>query len=56
LFDLSNYDRGVPGRQYDVAPDGQHFLLVKVGSAADPSRIVVVENWTDELKHRVPRH
>jgi Tol biopolymer transport system component/predicted Ser/Thr protein kinase len=41
---------------YDVSPDGQRFLMLKpVGSAeAAPTQIVVVQNWFEELKQKVP--
>ena len=45
------------GRTYDVAPDGQRFLMIKDASAdrATPSvPINVVVHWTEELKARVP--
>ena len=45
---------GIPS--YDVAPDGQRFIVVTsptdVGS---PARLDVVINWTEELKRRAPR-
>jgi serine/threonine-protein kinase len=43
------------GRTYDVSPDGQRFLMIKPSpeSAAIRPRIVVVDNWTEELKRRV---
>ncbi len=48
---------GNPGRTYDIAPDGQRFLMVKQagtgGSNSAPS-IVVVLNWAEELRQRVP--
>ena len=49
---------GPAGRAYDIAPDGQHFLMIKEGSGsgetAAPTSIVVVEHWFEELKARVP--
>jgi eukaryotic-like serine/threonine-protein kinase len=41
---------------YDVSPDGQHFLMVKPieEAQAAPTQINVVLNWTEELKQRVP--
>jgi len=41
---------------YDVSPDGQHFLMLKPAEAAEgaPSQINVVLNWFEELKRRVP--
>ena len=50
-------------RTYDLAPDGERFLMVKEGAATaddadDPfaglERIHVVLNWTQELLERVP--
>ena len=42
---------------YDVAPDGQRFLMVKAvgqnGDTAAPD-IIWVQNWFEELKERVP--
>ena len=53
LFDLTGY-----GRDWDVASDGQRFLLIKEraasGDTAAPPQIVIVQNWLDELAERVP--
>jgi serine/threonine-protein kinase len=49
----------LPPRRYDVSPDGQRFLLMRQpgggasGAAAAP-QIIVVTNWVEELKQRVP--
>jgi serine/threonine-protein kinase len=44
------------GRNYDVSPDGQRFLMLKVSiaAAAPPARFIVVEDWFDELRRLVP--
>jgi Tol biopolymer transport system component len=42
--------KAFPGFQYDVAPDGKHFLLNNWLSEASAEPIVVVTNWTAELK------
>jgi hypothetical protein len=42
---------------YDVTPDGHRFLMMKESTAGDPSHppnMVVVLNWHEELKRRVP--
>jgi hypothetical protein len=52
---LSNPDPGV--RSYDVAHDGR-FLMIQpqgAGAAGRASSIVVVQNWTEELKRRLPK-
>jgi hypothetical protein len=46
---------GLLARSYDVAQDGR-FVMIQPSSAlttAAPASIVVVENWTEELKQRV---
>ncbi len=58
LFDAP-YFSAVNMRSYDATPDGRRFLFIKdtAGAAAtdapSPS-IVVVQNWTEELKRLVP--
>jgi hypothetical protein len=47
----------VPGGgrpQYDVWPDGQSFVMIRVADP-DAARIHVVLNWVEELKQKVPR-
>jgi Tol biopolymer transport system component len=40
---------------YDVAPDGQHFLMIKDKESPASSReLGLVIHWTDELKRRAP--
>ena len=44
-------------RNYDVSPDGRRFLMIKgaaTDAAAPATQIVVVLNWFEELKERVP--
>jgi serine/threonine-protein kinase len=46
------------GRSYDVAADGQQFLLIKEGGIdgiVAPPSIIVVQNWVQELERLVPR-
>jgi serine/threonine-protein kinase len=46
----------VPGRSYDVSPDGRRFLLLK--SSEEPlrqTRLNVVTNWFEEVKRKAPR-
>ena len=45
---------GIPA--YDVAPDGQHFIMVTSTSDVEsPSRLDVVVNWVEDLRRRAPR-
>jgi serine/threonine-protein kinase len=45
-------------RNYDVSPDGRRFLMIKDnvagGQPSTPANIVVVLNWSEELKQRLP--
>jgi serine/threonine-protein kinase len=46
-----------PAPFYDVSPDGQRFLMVKPPeqtASSSLTQIVVVLNWTEELKRLVP--
>jgi serine/threonine-protein kinase len=51
---------GISGRSYDVSPDGKRFLMIKDASALNPQStaaapsLVVVLNWAEELKARLP--
>ena len=46
------------GRMYDVSADGQRFLMIKDSSGADERplspRMILVQNWFEELKRLVP--
>jgi len=40
---------------YDVAPDGQHFIMIKEKEASSGSKeLAIVLHWTDELKGLAP--
>ena len=44
-------------RMFDVASDGRFLMLKAGGGDADrgtPDSLIVVQNWTEELKRRVP--
>jgi Tol biopolymer transport system component len=49
---------GSPRPQYDVAADGQRLLMLTTRSSADSSparpRIVIVQDWFEELRRLVP--
>ena len=45
------------GRSYEIAPDGQRFLMIKEGGpgqTAAPASLIVVQHWLEELKRLVP--
>ena len=57
LFDSKSYVAGA-SRSYDVSRDGRRFLMMKTAPSSDRTstapRIVVVQNWFEELKARAP--
>jgi Tol biopolymer transport system component len=51
------YFTALNGRTYDISPDGQRFLMVKAAgepAASSFPKVVVIENWFEELQRRVP--
>ena len=45
------------GRNYDIDPNGQRFLMIKPAETAEValgSQVILVENWFEELKRLVP--
>jgi Tol biopolymer transport system component len=57
LFDGPYYIRTADlSRHYDVTADGQRFLMIRdTPTNSMPVRIVLVQNFAEELKARVPR-
>jgi len=47
------FDLGMKGRNFDISPDGQRFLMIKEDQQ-EGAQINVVLNWFEELKERVP--
>jgi len=47
---------GAPGRTYDIAPDGERFLMIKDSGSDETSstEFILVQNWFEELKRLVP--
>ena len=44
LFSERLYVRNATRRQYDVAPDGQRFIMIRPVRAGSPSRLILVRN------------
>ena len=42
------------GRMYDVAPDGQRFVMIR-GETDAAVHVVIVFNFLEELKHQMAR-
>ena len=63
LFSLTGYAvgaGGAAGRRFDVAPNGNRFIMRKVVAATETgddapfNGLIFVENWFEELTARVP--
>jgi hypothetical protein len=56
LFSASGYFVSAWAQAYDVTPDGQRFLMLRIGSAARgaaPVSLVLVEKFLTELRQRL---
>ena len=57
LFE-GNYYFGLRGRNYDIAQDGQRFLMIEEGGGSEETaasaQIIVAQNWFEALKRLVP--
>jgi eukaryotic-like serine/threonine-protein kinase len=55
LFEAPYASVAVRVPNYDVSPDGQRFLMIKVSEPTKPpTQINVIANWFEELKRLVP--
>jgi serine/threonine protein kinase/Tol biopolymer transport system component len=56
LFEKSGYGGGSPIRSWDLSLDGQEFLMIKPEQRepAPVTEMILVQNWFEELKERVP--
>jgi eukaryotic-like serine/threonine-protein kinase len=54
LFAPLDYRAGESRVFYEPAPDGQRFLMLNMGGRGGESRPVIVQNFTEELRARVP--
>ena len=46
-----------PTRGYDVSPDGRRFITSRDNERSPeppPAQMILVQNWAEELKRRVP--
>jgi hypothetical protein len=40
-------------RNWDLAPDGSHFLIARALDAEDAPEVFVIHNWASEVRRRV---
>jgi Tol biopolymer transport system component len=50
LFSVAGFASSYAGQQYAVAPDDRRFLMIRQVGASYPDKLIVVENWFEELK------
>jgi len=55
LFSVGEYEDDRDHRTYDVSADDQRFVMIKRSSEASGPKLVLVENWFEELKQRMER-
>jgi serine/threonine-protein kinase len=57
LFSTRPYATDNYHRMYDVTPDRQRFVMMRLapGQGEDDLRVIIVENFLEELKRLVPR-
>jgi eukaryotic-like serine/threonine-protein kinase len=55
LFSDVDYLRSIARRQYDVTADGERFILIRPVGAERESQLILVQNFSEELKRRVPK-
>jgi hypothetical protein len=54
LFKGPNFGDALGTRLYDIDPAGKRFLMSKEhGDPATPQNLILVQNWTEELKRLV---
>jgi hypothetical protein len=54
LFSTARYLDPPNGVHYDVGPDDQRFAMIRRRASAVPDRLIVVENFLEELNRLVP--
>lgn len=54
LFDAQRFNLGARTRAFDIDREGQRFLMLTADRLAEQARFVVVQNWFEELRSRVP--
>jgi Tol biopolymer transport system component len=55
LFNGSSFSSGGNRANYDVMPDGQHFLMVALDEPRPAMRLTATLNWFDSIRGKLPR-
>ena len=54
LFSMADYLAANGHRQYDVSPDDQRFVMLRIGDEDIGAELVLVQNFFEELKQLAP--
>ena len=52
LFSMAEYQRGNTHPIYDVNPDDQRFVMLRIENQGATSEVYLVTNWFEELRQR----
>ena len=53
LFSMSDYLTSNGNPMYDVSPDDQRFVMLRIGDTETAAaELILVENWAEELRGR----
>ena len=55
LFSTAPYTPIPPVPSFDVSPDGKRFLFLRETTPTERNELIVVENWTGEMRARAQR-
>ena len=53
LFSTADYMTGAGQAMYDVRPDDQEFVMLRISDEAADTELIWVENWFEELRQRM---
>ena len=55
LFSANGYFASPWAQAYDVTPDGKRFIMVRPKNSGHQSRLILVQNFSEELKRLVAK-
>ena len=54
LFSMADYLPSNGNPLYDVTPDDQRFMMLRIMDQGDDAELILVQNFFEELKRLVP--
>ena len=52
LFSMDGYLTARGHAMYDVSPDDQRFVMLRIDAEFGSTELILVENWAEELRQR----